>query len=185
MRTGRIANRYAKALFELAIEKNALEEVYKDALNITDLVNNVKELRQLLLSSVIPQPKKTAVFKEIFGNSVHQVTMSFLLIIITKRRENIVLEVVHEFIELYKVHKNIVTVHLKTASKMDSRLYSEIKERMEKELKLHVELIETVVPDLLGGFVITYNDKQYDASIRKNIIRLKKEYNINIYESKF
>ena len=185
MKAGRIANRYAKALFELAIEKNALEEIYKDALNITDLVKNVKELRQLLLSAVIPQSKKTAVFKEVFANTVHPITLNFLLILIGKRRENIVVEVVQEFIALFKEYKNIVTVHLKTASKMDVRLYSEIKERMEKELKLKVELVETVVPDLLGGFVLTYNDKQYDASIRKNILRLKKEYNINIYESKF
>jgi F-type H+-transporting ATPase subunit delta len=76
-------------------------------------------------------------------------------------------------------------VVLKTAAKANDALVIQLKDILKKQLKANIDLVESVNPNLVGGFVLTYEDKQYDASIRRNINRLKKEYNINIYESKF
>lgn len=54
-----VAERYAKALFELALEKGVVEEVYQDSLKITDICENSKELRLLLKSPIINSGKKT------------------------------------------------------------------------------------------------------------------------------
>ncbi len=109
----------------------------------------------------------------------------FLEIIIKKRREVLVAEIAQEFINLYNEHLNIKTVVLKTATKATDELVVNLKKILEQQLKANIDLVETTNSNLVGGFVLTYEDKQYDASIRRNINRLKKEYNINIYESKF
>ena len=109
----------------------------------------------------------------------------FLEIIIKKRREVLVAEIAQEFINLYNDFLNIKTVVLKTATKANDTLVVQLKNILKEQLKANIELIEAVNPNLVGGFVLTYEDRQYDASIRRNINRLKKEYNINIYESKF
>jgi F-type H+-transporting ATPase subunit delta len=185
MRPGRIAGRYAKALFELAKEQNLLEAVHKDMVAIKSICDSNRDFKHLLESPIISQGKKTAVFKAVFFDNVYLMSYRFLEIIIKKRREALVAEIAQEFISLYNNHLNIKTVVLKTATKANDALVVHLKKILHEQLKANIELVETVNNNLVGGFVLTYEDRQYDASIRRNINRLKKEYNINIYESKF
>jgi F-type H+-transporting ATPase subunit delta len=185
MRPGRIAGRYAKALFELAGEQNLLEAVHNDMVQLKNICESNKDFRHLLESPIISQGKKTAVFKAVFFDNINLMSYRFLEIIIKKRREVLVAEIAQEFINLYNDFLNIKTVVLKTAIKANDVLVVQLKNILKEQLKANIEMVETVNPNLVGGFVLTYEDKQYDASIRRNINRLKKEYNINIYESKF
>jgi F-type H+-transporting ATPase subunit delta len=185
MNVGRIAGRYAKALYELAQEQNQLEAVYNDMVALQNICNSNKDFRHLLESPIISQAKKTAVFKAIFQADFNVMSYKFLEIIIKKRREIIIAGIAQEYISLYNDHLNIKTVGLKTAVKANDVLVLQLKKILQEQLKANIELVETVNPNLVGGFVLTYEDKQYDASVRRNINRLKKEYNINIYESKF
>jgi F-type H+-transporting ATPase subunit delta len=185
MNTGRIAGRYAKALFELAGEQNLLEAVHNDMLAIKSICESNRDFRHLLESPIISQGKKTAVFKAIFFDNVNLISYRFLEIIIKKRREVLVAEIAQEYINFYNDFLNIKTVVLKTATKANDALVIQLKNILKEKLKANIELVEAVNSNLVGGFVLTYEDKQYDASVRRNINRLKKEYNINIYESKF
>jgi F-type H+-transporting ATPase subunit delta len=185
MKLGRIAGRYAKALFELAQEQNLLEVVYNDMVALQNICASNRDFRHLLSSPVINQTKKMAVFKVVFSGNFNPMSYHFLEIIIKKRREVLVAEIAQEFINFYKEHLNIMTVVLKTAAKANDALVLQFKKILQEQLKANIDLVETVNRNLIGGFVINYGDKQYDASVRRNINRLKKEYNINIYESKF
>jgi len=185
MNTGRIAGRYAKALFELAGEQNLLEAVHNDMLQLKNICESNRDFRHLLESPIISQAKKTAVFKAVFIENFNPMSYHFLEIIIKKRREVLIAEIAQGFIDLYNDFLNIKSVVLKTAAKANDALVIQLKDILKKQLKANIDLVESVNPNLVGGFVLTYEDKQYDASIRRNINRLKKEYNINIYESKF
>lgn len=185
MNVGRIASRYAKALFELAQEQNLLEEVNKDMHMLKSLCDSNKDFKHLLQSPIISHGKKSAVFKAIFYENINNMSYRFLEIIIKKRRELLVADIAQEFINYYNEFMNIKTVVLKTATKANDALVISIKNILKEQLKANINIIENVNPNLVGGFVLNYEDKQYDASIRRNINRLKKEYNINIYESKF
>ena len=53
-----IAERYAKSLFELALETGKLEEVRKDMDLMVDVCLNNRDFRQMLISPVIRPDKK-------------------------------------------------------------------------------------------------------------------------------
>jgi len=48
----------------------------------------------------------------------------------------------------------------------------------------NVEIETAVNPDLIGGFVIEFADKLYDASVAHKLSKLKKEFTGNQYEKK-
>ena len=50
MKNTRIAHRYAKALFDLAIEQNIIEKVYEDVLLINEVCQNNKIFINVLRS---------------------------------------------------------------------------------------------------------------------------------------
>lgn len=185
MRDSRINSRYAKALFDLAAEQKILDRVYLDMHLVKDICLSNKDFDSLLSSPVIKTDKKQAIMKEVFGNHIHQTSLSFLLLVMKKRREANLKNISLSYIDEFKSFKGIKVAHLKTASEIDSNTKEQIINTLQFQSHKIIELHEEVNSDLIGGFVIRIDDKQADNSVATKIQRLKKEFNVNIYEKGF
>jgi F-type H+-transporting ATPase subunit delta len=181
MNETKIANRYAKALFDLALEMGLVEKVRVDAQLLHEVCNSNKDFVFMLRSPVIKADKKISVIKEIFGKHLQVITLNFMTIITRNRREQLIPEIFVQLIEIYKIYKNIITVEITTAVQIDEVLSSEILTLLEKRADATVELKEKVNEEIIGGFVLAYDDKQYDASILRQIKNLRREFDINLY----
>lgn len=184
MRNTLIAKRYAKALFDFALEQNMLEPVKKDLELVISTLKNSKDLRLMLKSPVIKAATKEAVIREIFEKHIQKPSIQYLSIIIRKRRETFIEGIAEEFINLYKKFKNIVTTHLETAVTLDDDIRRKFIDLMSEQTGGEIELIEDVRKEIIGGFVMHYDDKKYDASIQRQLADLKKEFKVNLYERK-
>lgn len=176
-----IAERYAKALFEIALEANKLEEIRNDMLHILEVINKSKEFKQLLISPVFRPDKKINVMDSIFAGKTEALTRKFYQLIVQKRREKYLHGITLQFIEKYKLHHNIVTLELRSVIPVEEYLQKEIIELIEKRRHMKVELIEVQDENLIGGFIISSKDQRYDASLKSAIRKLKKEYEQNLY----
>ena len=185
MRQTRISTRYAKALFDLAIEQKILEQTKKDMELVISVCRENKDFRLLLQSPIINSKKKTAIIKALFEKHLQKISFHFLLIITNKRRETYLESIAKEFINLYKKYNNISITYLKTVVKIDDDIRKKILNIMKQQTGGEIELIEEIKKELLGGFILDYGDKKYDASIQKQIEDLKKEFEINLYEKGF
>jgi F-type H+-transporting ATPase subunit delta len=181
MNETKIANRYAKALFDLTLEMDVLEKVRQDALLLNEVCNSNKDFVFMLRSPVIRADKKALIISEIFSKHLQEITLNFLLIITRNKREKLIPEIFIQFIEIYKIHKNIITVEITTAAQIDETLRKRILTLLEKRASAQVDLKEKIDEEIIGGFVLSYEDKQYDASIIRQIKNLRREFDINLY----
>jgi len=171
----RIAQRYAKAIFDLAIEQQVLENIKDDMAYLSSL-SKVKEFYTMLVSPVIPLHKKQAVCEEILNKNVHKMAAAFVTLIIRKKRSYALPAIAEEFVELYNNYKKILPVKIYTAIPMDKKIREQIIEKIKKQTSSNqVTLNEDVDEALIGGFVLRYKDKLYDASIRRQLSELRKE----------
>lgn len=184
MEDSRIHIRYAKALFEIAVEQQFLEKAYEDTILIFDVCKSNRDFEMLLASPIIHTGKKVAIIKEVFTNSLHPVCLSFLLLIIKKRREANIKLIAESFIHIYKEYKGIKVAQLKTAIVLDEATRKEFVSLLATQTKHTIELTEIVKLEILGGFVVTIDDRESDNSLSDKIQRLKKEFDVNIYEKK-
>jgi F-type H+-transporting ATPase subunit delta len=186
MNVSLVAERYAKALFELALEKSAVEDVYQDSLMITRVCEESKELRLLLKSPIINSGKKLTIIREIFEKNIHQITLTYLLIMVRKNREAFVPAIAVKLAELYQAYKNILTVHFSSPVLPDEETKKQVLALMEKFTTFDVDLKAEIDASLIGGFVLNWEDKQYDASIRREIDDLRSTIaKINLYKKGF
>ena len=185
MRNIKLAGRYARALFDFAVEKNQLEESYQDILLIMRYLKTDRELVSVFESPVIPHRKKVKIFTAIFEKMVSSSTFGFLKLILDKRREPALLTISEEFVKIYYRHHNIKIAHLSTAYPVDEQIIQKIKTILEEQTKATIEVVPAVVPDLVGGFVVQIEDFVYDASILKDINILKREFSQNVYKAGF
>ena len=176
-----LAKRYAKAAFDLAVEMNIMEQVKTDMILVLDTCNKSKDLRLLLKSPVIHTNKKLLIINKIFEDHVEKLTRKFLDLIIKQKRESYIMEIARQFIELYKEYKNITTTYLRTPVKISDDIRKKVISLMEEHTQGEIELITEIDEDLIGGFVLDFDDKQFDASLQTSINKLRKEFEVNYY----
>jgi F-type H+-transporting ATPase subunit delta len=181
MKNTLLAKRYAKALFDLAVEDNVIESTSKDMMLVTVVMNENRELRKLMANPVIPPARKKLIIRKIFENNLGKHSLTFLDILVRKGREMNILEIAHQFNELYLDHKNIASVDVTTAVEINAELREKLVKRFKELTNKTLQMTEYVDPEIIGGFVLKMDDYLYNASISKEISRLHKEFDKNLY----
>lgn len=181
MKATKIEYRYARALFELALEQKSLEQVNNDLQLIASTIAASRELRHVLKSPVIKKEKKSAIFKSIFEPHISKLSLRFLLLLNDKRRENNIEGICVNFLDIYKEHAGIATITVTSAVPVPEVTKKKLKEVLEKKTGKTVEFIEKIDTSLIGGVVIEHKNWKYDASLRRQFENLRREFEINLY----
>jgi len=171
----RAASRYAKSLIELSQEKGQLDAVYADMELISNTIEESHELKLLLKSPIVKGDKKFNVLNKVFTGQTGEITSKFVTILTKKKREELLQLIANDFIAQYKTMKGLVVANVTTAVALNDETKANVLALIKKHVEGEVELVETINPDLIGGFVVRIGDKMIDASILKKINDLKKE----------
>jgi|SRR5690606_29301388 len=176
----RLAYRYAKALLEIAVEKGQLEEVFQDVQWLKAICKSNPDFVSLLRSPIIKADKKQKIVAAITDGKVNPITQGFIRLLISKAREAVLPEILGEFVNQYKAHKNINTVTLTTAVPVSDSVKENIVAQVKKVANIeNVELEEKVDQSIIGGFVLQLGDQMVDASIAYDLREVAKQFNNN------
>lgn len=186
MSVTRIATRYAKSLLDLAIDQKAVEPVHADMDTLQSAVKN-RDLYLMLKSPIVHADKKIAVLHAILEGKINPLTMAYLDLLVNKGREMYIPEISAEFIRQYKTLKRITSVRVTSASPLsDAVLDSLRKKLLAGGLTTENLDIETRIdPELIGGFVLEFDNKRYDASVVNKLAELRSEFLKNQYVREF
>lgn len=176
MSVTRVASRYAKSLLELAIDQKNLERVKEDVDGIITALKS-RDFYLMLKSPIIHTSKKQSILDVLFKGKFDALTLAFLHVLVRKGREMYLPEMAYEFQTQYKALKGITTVRIITASPVSTAFLEEVKAKLaeSKVTRKHIELIPEVNPDLIGGFILEFDDKMYDASVHHQLETMRKQ----------
>lgn len=172
MKGTKAASRYAKALLELAIENNMVDQVAADMKYLAEVSEETREFKVFLNSPVVKSDKKIDVLNEIFGQ-FEALTRGFVNLVTKNRRESLLPEIARSFDVQVKEHKGIVPVTLISAVKLDEGTKVQILSKLSGMVKGEFEVTEKIDANLIGGFVLRMGDTQIDASVSRQLNDLK------------
>ncbi|MCX7862221.1 MAG: ATP synthase F1 subunit delta [Bacteroidales bacterium] len=173
MNYSKVNVRYAKAFFLVALEANKIEEAHKDLLFIQQLTKENKEFRFLLSAPIYNPAEKKQFIINFFKPYVNEITINFLTLLIDNRRENRLFDIIRYFTTLYKQHHQIVDAHLITAISLDQQIIEDFKQKLEQALNKKVHIQNETNNEIIGGFILRIEDKEYDASIKNQLVKIK------------
>tara|TARA_A200000113_G_scaffold53055_1_gene43880 strand:+ start:5931 stop:6461 length:531 start_codon:yes stop_codon:yes gene_type:complete len=170
----RAAIRYARAIYEIADEEKLVEEVYNDMIRISKLNRDSFDFKNLLSNSIIDNiDKKKAILSLIEKNN--SITEKLLDLLIHNKRVAIISDISSSFIQLYNKHNNIKEAVVITASPINKNLENQILSQIKIPEAKSITLTNLVDSSIIGGFIIQYDGKEYNASIKQNLKNLKTE----------
>ena len=173
----RIAKRYAKALIEIAEELKKLDRITQDVQLIDSMIRSSRDLQLFLKSPIIREDKKREIIQEIFADSrVDPIVLKFILLLVEKKREDLLHDIVKVYQELYDEKVGVVTAEVITALDLNGNERKKIEKKiLELTGAKKVKAIYKVDPSILGGIIIKIGDTVYDASIKRRIQLLREQ----------
>ena len=170
----RAAIRYAKAIYEIADEENFIEEIFNDMIRINKLNRDSSDFKNLLSNSIIDNfDKKKAILSLLEKNN--PITEKLLDLLIHNKRVAIIIDIASSFVQLYNKNNNIKEAIIITASPIDKDLEKKILSQIKIPAAKSITLTNLIDSSIIGGFIIRYDGKEYNASIKQNLQNLKTE----------
>jgi len=174
----RIASRYAKALFERAVETKSLDTVESDVRHLMNVCEENRDFVLFLNSPLIKIATKKEALQRLFA-SYNDLTRSALMIMADKFRESLIPGMTQAFIALVNKHKNIMTAEVTAAIALNAADTEAVKSYVAKQTGAkEVQLTQVIDADVIGGINIVFDGKIYDSTVSNQILKIKKDLQI-------
>ncbi len=171
----RVASRYAKSLFDLAIELKKLDGIYNDMVLIEKVCEENRALVTTLKNPIIRFDYKLRVLQQIFGKKVNEATSSFFGLICRKNRAQILPDCSRVFVSLYHDYMGIVRSSVTSSVPISDSVRKDFLSIIAKATGKKVELATKIDASLIGGYVLRIGDLQVDDSIKTKLNDLRRE----------
>jgi len=169
-----MAGRYATALFELALEANALDAVKADLEAFDALIARSADLARLVRSPVFSseeQVRALGAVLELAG--LRGLCAQFLLTVASNRRLFAVRDIIKAYRALVARHRGEVAAQVTLAQAPSERHLAAIKEALNAVTGKDVVIDVKLDPALIGGLVVKLGSRMVDSSLRTKLNMIK------------
>ena len=169
MDLGVISVRYARALLKGALAEKQEDELYKEMQILYKSYLEVPELRTTIDNPMLAKEKKQKVLEIACGDDITNLTKRFIDLVLKKDREFALQFMAASYITLYRKHKNITCGKLITATAVTQEVETKMKQTVENRTQGSVEFNTKIDNELIGGFILEYDDYRMDASVKSKL----------------
>ncbi|MBV9802310.1 MAG: F0F1 ATP synthase subunit delta [Solirubrobacterales bacterium] len=169
-----IAQVYSRALFEVAVEQEALDEIHEQLGAFADAMNDNRQLATFFFSPYFSTEEKKEGLERAVTDA-HPAFENFLQALIERHRMPAIFRIRTEFQTLFDEEKKLLPVQIISAIELDHDTVESLGRRIGEQVDREIELSSEVDPDILGGVVLRVGNVILDSSIRNRLDQLRKQ----------
>jgi F-type H+-transporting ATPase subunit delta len=166
-----VAGRYAFALYELASEKNAADEVAAALAAFQSLINESPDLKRLVKSPVFTAQEQVKALDAVLDKAgISGVAANFIRLVASKRRLFVLPDMIAAYQALHDKAKGLVRADVTVAAPLRPDHESALRQALAavtggKSVSLNVR----TDPSIVGGIVVKLGSRMVDASVRTKL----------------
>jgi len=160
-----VANRYASALYSLAVEENKLEEIRQSLADVKNAIYDEPEFLKILRLPQITKGDKHDMIKNVFEGRVNKEVFNFINILVDKNRVGYLKAIDDEFEKLYNEFNKVVKAVVYSAKSLSDAQVKQLTETLSKKFKSEVEITNKIDNSLISGIRVEANNQVIDNSI--------------------
>ncbi len=171
--TGRIAKRYAKALFE-ATSPNGLESMRDALVQLSSVWSATIEIRSAVLNPSLTAEVRQRVATEIANavKSGDKEFANFVAILVENNRAAAIPEIAQQFSTMFDELKAALSLEITSAFEVSSDERSKYEEKIRRDFGSLAKIEWRLDPELIGGMVIKSGDRLIDSSIKGSLQKM-------------
>jgi len=169
-----VAERYANALFELALDEESLAAVEKDLDGFATLMNESADLRRLVRSPVFSADEQTRAIGAVLDSAgIVGLVANLIKVAAANRRLFAVPDMIAAFKQRAARHRGEVSAEVTSAEVLANGQVDALKEALKAALGRDVALVPKVDSALIGGLVVRVGSRMIDGSLRTKLNSLR------------
>jgi F-type H+-transporting ATPase subunit delta len=165
--------RYARAIFEIALEQNAIDRWQSDLAKMSSLKNDKTLLILLESPRLTFEDKKKLLDERLLEISPMAQNLSYLLT--ERHRVGLIESILRHYKNLVDEHNGIAHAMVTTAVQLEQSEQDKIGQTLESLTGKKIIIETGVNPEILGGFIARIDGKLLDGSTRSRLMALKKD----------
>jgi F-type H+-transporting ATPase subunit delta len=173
MAVGNVGRRYAQAVFDIAKQKNSLDQWATDLNLVVEAIGQREALR-FLENPKVSRVKKFAFVQETLQGKISPEIYNLAVLLVQRGRQAQATVVAQEFTKLLNNLRGIETALVTTAIEMTPQEEAAVKARLSQITNKQVEIKKEVDPSIIGGVVARVGDTLIDGSIKSRLEALRK-----------
>ncbi len=171
-----LARRYAKALYELAEEQSALDEVAAELRLLKTLGQTSAEFKQIMKHPRLTRAELVKVVRKITETGkLNVLTGNFLALVAQNRRLVHLSAMVDAFLAELAQRRNEFTAEVRTTQMLSEAQHEQLTAQLRQLAGGKVHLIVEEDTSLLGGLVVKLGSRLIDASVKSKLARLERQ----------
>jgi F-type H+-transporting ATPase subunit delta len=169
-----MAGRYASALFELALEERAIDQVKADLDRFDALIGDSADLRRLVRSPAFTAEVQSRALAAVLEKTgIGGFAGRFLQVVSYNRRLFAVQDMIKAFRTLVAQHKGEVSAEITLAERPGDHHLDAIKSALNAITKKDVQVDVKVDPSIIGGLIVKLGSRMVDSSLRTKLNSIK------------
>jgi len=170
-----VAGRYARALFELALDAKSVDAVKADIEKFAAMVAESADLNRLVRSPVYGAEERSRALAAVLAKAeIGGLALNFLMFVTSNRRLFSIGEIIRDFRKLVAKWKGEVTAEVTAAEKLsDSHLQALKSALMSITGEKSVDLNVKIDPAIIGGLTVKLGSRMVDSSLRTKLNAIK------------
>lgn len=169
-----VARRYAVAIFQLADEAHAVDAVGNDLHALRDAIYGDQTTQGFFLSPVVDRKEKERILEASFAGKSHDIAMHTVLLLVRKRREALLREIVEQYDALQLQARGEEPLTIASARELPADELRSIVGRLEKLYGKKFAVTQRVQPGLIGGVRILMGDRRVDGTVEGRLEELSR-----------
>jgi F-type H+-transporting ATPase subunit delta len=171
---GGMAGRYATALFDLAREANAVDQVGAELERFAALITESPDLDRLVRSPVFSAEQQLGVLNVLLERAgIGGLAANFLKLVAANRRLFAITEMIKAYAALVAQQKGEMTAQVTVAEPLAERHVTALEEALHSITGKRVALDVEVRPAILGGLIVKLGSRMIDASLKTKLNALR------------
>jgi F-type H+-transporting ATPase subunit delta len=172
-REGVVAKRYAKALFELARQNNAIADVEKQLKLVVEAFAGDADIRKFLGLPNVEVSKKIAIIKGALSDKVSVIVLNTLELLIIRGRQNSIGQVYEAYLKVAGDALGEAHATVYSAKSLSNEELAKVAAQFGTIVGKRIIAKQIVEPALLGGVQVRIGDRLFDGSLSGKLARLE------------
>ena len=168
-----MAKKYARALYNVAVQQEDVKEVSNRINYIANVMKTVPEFNQFLKTHRVSTENKINILKNVLKDNVSSLEIELISNILENNNILILSDIVKHFEYLVETDSNLVNITITSATELSAEEVKHIQSNIESQLNKKIDVRTEIDKSLIGGVRLRVGNIVIDNTISRRLDMLK------------
>lgn len=168
-----VAKNYARAMFELSIEANTVEETGEELQKIKEIFSSDEDIVKFFVTPLVTKKEKLEILSKAFEGKVTKNTENLLKVVIENGRASQIMEILDQYRKMELDYLGIEEAVAITTQPLSEAQRESLVANLEKTTGKKIILVNQIDESILGGILVKVGEQELDGTVLGKLNGLK------------